>query len=179
MYPTGYFPISTVMFDSLKLYRNSVGAYFHLSANVGLSNSFLSDNGINIDIEKTLSPPIRLTNVTIIGESNTFRNVVRNKKLGKVCNAQVKLSTFNIGIETRTWKGQIGGTGSIWQNVQFRNFNHTTCKYVSPISMDYSVSFKFSRTIYYVLTLKSYELAVILFLKSGVLAPVERIILIL
>jgi hypothetical protein len=58
-------------------------------------------------------------------------------KLDRVCNGQ-----NNIGIELRTWKGQMGGTGSIWKNIQFRNFNHGSCQYVTPISMEYSVSFK-------------------------------------
>jgi hypothetical protein len=134
------------MFDRLKIYRNSVGAFIHRSANVGLSNCYFSDNGLNIDIEQTLSPPIRLNNVTIIGESDTFRNVVLSQKLDKVCNTQLELSNFNIGIETRTWKGQVGGTGSIWQNIRFRNFNHSSCQYVSPISMDYTVSCKILQT---------------------------------
>lgn len=32
-------------------------------------------------------------------------------------------------------------TGSIWKDVEFSNFNHGTCKYVSPISMDYTVRY--------------------------------------
>jgi hypothetical protein len=134
------------MFDRLKIYRNSVGAFIHRSSNVGLSNSYFSDNGLNIDIEQTKTPPIRLNNVTIIGESRNFRNVVLSRKLDNVCNTQKELSNYNIGIETRTWKNEVGGTGSIWQNVRFRNFNHRSCQYVSPISMDYMVSFKILRT---------------------------------
>jgi hypothetical protein len=123
------------MFDNLKIYRNGVGLFLHRSGNIGISNSYFSDNGINVDIENTLSPPIRLSNVTVVGESDTFRNVVRGPKLDRVCNGQ-----FSIGIELRTWKGQVGGTGSIWENLRFRNFNHLSCQYVTPISMEYDVS---------------------------------------
>jgi hypothetical protein len=142
MYPSGYFPIETAMFDSLKIYRNSAGVYFHRSTNMGLSNSYFSDNGVNIDMEQTASPPIQLNNLVIVGESDTFRNVVQNQNLDVVCSGQ-----DNIGIETRTWKSEVGGTGSIWQNIQFRNFNHGSCEYVAPISMDYSVSFKIHATV--------------------------------
>jgi hypothetical protein len=137
MYPNGYVPIQTAMFDNLKIYRNSVGIFFHRAANIGVSNSYFSDNGFNIDLENTLSPPIRLNNVTIVGESDTFRSVVVSPRLDKVCNGP-----YSIGIELRTWKGKVGGTGSIWQNLRFRNFNHRSCQYVSPISMEYSVRVK-------------------------------------
>jgi hypothetical protein len=128
------------MLDNLKIYRNGVGLFLHRSGNIGISNSYFSDNGINVDIENTLSPPIRLSNVTVVGESDTFRNIVRGPKLDRVCNGP-----FSIGIELRTWKGQVGGTGSIWENLRFRNFNHLSCQYVTPISMEYDVSYKFSQ----------------------------------
>jgi hypothetical protein len=144
MYPSGYFPIKTAMLDSLKIYRNTAGVFFHRSANIGISNSYFSDNGLNIHIENTLSPPIRLNNVTVIGESDTFRNVVMSPKIDRVCNGQ-----NNIGFELRTWKGGIGGTGSIWQNLRFRNFNHRSCQYTSPISMEYSVSLKRSLQLHF------------------------------
>jgi hypothetical protein len=132
------------MFDNLKIYRNGVGLFLHRSGNIGVSNSYFSDNGLNIDIENTLSPPIQLSNVTIVGESDTFRSVVRGPKLDRVCNGP-----YSIGIELRTWKGQVGGTGSIWQNLRFRNFNHQSCQYATPISMEYDVSVKFFKTIAY------------------------------
>jgi CRISPR/Cas system CMR-associated protein Cmr3 (group 5 of RAMP superfamily) len=142
MYPGGYFPIETAMFDSLKIYRNTAGIFFHRSSNIGVSSSFFSDNGLDIDIENTLSPPIRLNNVTFVGESDTFRNVVMNPKLDKGC-------LNNIGIELRTWKGAIGGTGSLWQNLRFRNYNHRSCQYVTPISMEYAVSAKRSLPLHF------------------------------
>jgi hypothetical protein len=131
------------MLDNLKIYRNGVGLFLHRSANIGVLNSYFSDNGINIDLENTLSPPILLNNITVVAESDTFRNVVRGPKLDRVCNGQ-----FSIGVEFRTWKGQVGGTGSIWQNLRFRNFNHQSCQYITPISMEYDVSIKFSQQLY-------------------------------
>jgi hypothetical protein len=145
-YPKGYFPIKVAMLENMKIYRNNVGAYLHITSNVGLSNCYFADNALGIDLERTLSPPIRLNNITVIGESDTYRTIVRNQNLDNICSYQLKLPDYNIGIEIRTWKSEIGMTGSIWQNIQFRNFNHGSCKYVSPISMDYTVSTTFPKS---------------------------------
>ena len=112
--------------------------FFHISSNIQLEDSILADNGLNIDLERTLSPPIRLLNITIIGETTAYRTNVRDKNLGKVCSTRDTPNT-NVGIEIRTWKNEVGTTGSIWENIRFSGFNHNSCRYTSPIALDYTV----------------------------------------
>ena len=125
----------------MKIYRNNVGVFFHISSNIQIQNSYFSDNALSIDIERTLSSPIRFLNITVIGESDVYRNNVRLKQLDDVCDKAYGLPSYNIGIEVRAWRDRVGMAGSIWQDIEFSNFNHTTCSYVSPISMDYTVRY--------------------------------------
>jgi hypothetical protein len=107
-----------------------------------VEDSIFADNGLSIDLERTLSPPIRLKNLTIIGESTSFRTNVRLNGLDDVCHSQHNANRHNVGIEIRTWKSEVGTTGSIWNDIRFSGFDHGTCLYAHPISLDYTVRHK-------------------------------------
>ena len=110
---------------------------FHRTSNVLVKDSIMADNGIGIDYDKTHTPLMRLNNVTIIGESNSFRTNVLDKNVDRLCQFQPK----NIGIEIHTRKQKLGATASAWNGVRFSGFDHSSCSYVSAISlMDDSVS---------------------------------------
>ena len=124
----------------MKAYRNlNAAMFFHASSNIQIEDSIFADNGVSIDLQSTISPPIRLKNITIIGESDSFRTNVRTKYKNTVCSTK-HTRNATIGVEIRTFKNRVGSTGSIWNNINFSGFNHNTCNYSSPISLDYMVS---------------------------------------
>lgn len=137
----GYFPTELAHFTGIKAYRNvKTGLYLHISSTIQVEDSIFADNGLGIDLERTLSPAIRLKNITIIGETQSYKNNVRLKGLGNVCHSQHNANKHNTGVEIRTWKSEVGTTGSIWDDVRFSGFDHGTCLYAQPISLDYTVS---------------------------------------
>jgi hypothetical protein len=117
-----------------------VGLFLHISSNIIVEGGLFADNGVGIDLERTISPAIQLSNIKILGESQSFRDLVSSKGLDDVCHTQYNSYDHNVGIEMRTWKNEIGDAGSVWENIDFSGFNHSSCKYSQPISLDYTVS---------------------------------------
>ena len=131
-YPRGYNPTATARFIGIKAYRNVEGGMFlHRNSNFHIEDSIFADNGIGIDFDETDSPPIRLTNVTIIGLSESYRTNVWNKNKGNVCSLDGK----NIGIEVLTRKANLGKGALLWNKIDFSGFNHDDCNNVIPISL--------------------------------------------
>jgi hypothetical protein len=140
-YPLGFFARTVATLSRLKIYRSAgTGLFIHISSNLQIEDSLFADNGIAIDLERSLSPPMLLKNVTIIGETASFLNNVRRKGHDTVCSDSFGLSNHSIGVEIRTWKNEVGSTGSVWEDVKFSRFDRGSCKYSTPISLDYTVN---------------------------------------
>jgi hypothetical protein len=134
-YPGGYRPDVLAKFTNLKVYRNSgQGFFFHISSNIEIIDSMFADNGIAIDFDRTFSPAIRVTNVSIIGQTTNFYNTVRVPRYGSVCRMKQ-----NIGIEVTSFTQQLGSTAYVLRNVAFTGFDHGSCSYSFPISFESSV----------------------------------------
>jgi hypothetical protein len=131
-YPNGYRPDLIAKFTHLKIYRNAgQGLFFHVSSNIEVTDSIFADNGIGIDLDGTHSPAIHIRNVSVIGQTSNFYNAVTVPRYGSVCRQK-----RNIGIEIQSYLQQLGSTGYTFRDVDFVGFDHTTCSYSYPISLE-------------------------------------------
>jgi hypothetical protein len=131
-YPTGYAPNQEATLLGAKSYRNANGLFIHLSRNIVVQGGLFADNVIGIDIDK--DDAIRVVGAKVIGESDSFRNLMLAKKLDKqVCNSP------HIGIELHTELRTAKDTGIAISDVVFSGFGHIPCSDAVPFSMDSSV----------------------------------------
>lgn len=122
----------------LRIYRNArTGVFIRRSSNIELADSLVVDNAYGISLQRTSTPAIRLTNVTIIGETDNYRIHVRLKRYGTVCFGN---NGYNLGIEPRTYPNWIGNN-TVYQfdTIQFSGFNHNSCSSSFPISFHHLV----------------------------------------
>jgi hypothetical protein len=121
-------------FEGMKVYRNvGVGIFIHRCTNIKVENSVFADNDIGIDIDR--AEGIEVNNTVIIGESNSYRNVMTRKGVSAIC-ARKGL----IGLELFTWKVNAAYAGAKISNVAFHGFDgFAACDSVSSISFDGAV----------------------------------------
>jgi hypothetical protein len=84
----------------------------------------------------------KLVNVSVVGESATYKKIVRGA-IGIIddsCTASPY--RYKIGIELNSRRSDnAAGVGAVFDNIKFSGFNHTDniCNYMSPLSMWYHV----------------------------------------
>lgn len=134
MYTPGYRPTKIAFLDGLRVYRNdATGIFVHRCHNIVIRNSLFADNYLGIDVDRTSG--IEVWNTTIIGESDSYRELMKVQDVSPVCK-QRKLK----GIEIHTWKKTKAFTGLKVIDVRFSGFsNETACPSWS-IHMDDNVS---------------------------------------
>jgi hypothetical protein len=83
MYTPGYFPTDMTTFGGLKMYRNySSGIFLHKCHSIKVDNGLFDNIGIDIDRAKG----IQVKNTIIIGESNSYRILMkRQPTVNPVC----------------------------------------------------------------------------------------------
>jgi hypothetical protein len=91
-----------------------------------------ADNAMGIDLER--SEAIEVSNTIIIGESDSYRQLMARQSVDKVCNRN-KL----IGLELGTWQNK-RAPGYMISNVTFSGFTKVSCLTPKMISFDDQVS---------------------------------------
>lgn len=134
MYVPGYLPEKLAVFEGIKSFRNDAsGIFLHKNYNILIKDSLFADNNIGLDIDR--AEGIDIENTLIIGESESYRKLMANQDVEKVC-------AFNkvIGIDLHTWTIFKGHGGTTLKNVEFQNFSDTACPRPRAINMDDHVS---------------------------------------
>lgn len=116
------------MIDGLKAYRNAVGINIHTNHRIHLTNSLFADNWLGIDIER--SEAINVTNTIVIGESDSYRQLMARQSVPKVC-----LRNKLVGMELGTWQNKMA-PGQFISNVTFSGFTNVACAIPKTISFD-------------------------------------------
>jgi hypothetical protein len=133
-YVPGYQPKVLVTWDGLKVYRNTrQGVFIHRCQNIRVTNSLFADNGINIDIDRTLATEIE--NTVVIGESASYKALRARQAVETVC-----FRGSVVGIDVHTWQVETGWAGAKISNVDLLGFDNVTCSSVSSIHFDDQVS---------------------------------------
>jgi hypothetical protein len=114
--------------DGLKAYRNAVGINIHTNHRIHLTNSLFADNWLGIDIER--SEAINVTNTIVIGESDSYRQLMARQSVPIVC-----LRNKLVGMELGTWQNKMA-PGHFISNVTFSDFNNVACAIPKTISFD-------------------------------------------
>ena len=134
MYKPGYMPTTIATIDGLKAYRNDAsGIFVHKVYNLVIANGLFADNNVGVDIDRAEGIVVRDT--VIIGESDSYRNLMARQTVGIVCR-QRELK----GLDLHTWKLLKEFGGATIMNVKFSGFGKVACNFPSSIHMDDMVS---------------------------------------
>ena len=97
-------------------------------------NSVFADNGVAIDLDQ--ADDIELKNVTIVGQTSLYRDIVTLQGSPSVCSFQDEL----VGIEMHTFVRRAGKSGAVVSNTTFAGFDYGTCGHVAHVKLDDDVS---------------------------------------
>lgn len=137
MYTPGYRPSQVAILEGLKVYRNvGTGIFIHRCHNIKVEKSLFADNYVGVDIDR--AEGIEINNITIIGESNSYRTLMARQNVTMIC-ARDGL----IGLDLYTWKVDTTYAGANISNVEFHGFDDSAaCSKVASISFDDQVKFR-------------------------------------
>lgn len=129
-YLPGYFPIQTARLERLKVYRNAnKGIEIHRVHNFAVVDSLFADNNVGIDVDR--AEDIYVENVVIMGESESYRQLMERETVEWVCRNQ-RL----IGLELHSWKLDEERGGLTVNNITFSGFTGALCRRPHSIFMD-------------------------------------------
>jgi hypothetical protein len=103
--------------------------FIHKNYNMRVQNSLFADNNIGIDIDR--AEGIEVKDTVIIGESESYRRLMKRQNVGPVC-SQRKV----IGIDLHTWTIFQGYGGSTLRNIDFEGFSSTACPIPRALNVD-------------------------------------------
>ncbi|KAL7555749.1 hypothetical protein ACA910_013059 [Epithemia clementina (nom. ined.)] len=130
-YPIGYMPDNVQTLNGFLSYRNrNKGLFFHLTENVAVVNSIFADNAVAIDLDR--AEEIMLTNVTIIGQTDMYQDLVEIGGAPSLCKFQDEL----VGMEIHTFVHRAESNGAVVRNVVFKGFEQGMCARVAHIKFD-------------------------------------------
>lgn len=129
-YRPGYFPVQTARLERLKIYRNNnKGIEIHRVHNFAVVDSIFADNNVAVDVDR--AEDIFLENLEIVGESESYRQLMNRENVEWVCRNQ-RL----IGLELHSWKLHEERGGLTVNNITFSGFTGAFCRRHHSIFMD-------------------------------------------
>ena len=136
MYPNGYKPREWQVLSRNKAYRNRAhcGVFIHRCINLIFEDGLYADNEIDVDIDR--ADAIVIKNFTIIGESESFKQLKARQPRQDVCSRRDNLK---IGLDVHSWKRDFVGNAEV-MDVRFENFHNVQCSETHAIDMDPTVS---------------------------------------
>lgn len=137
MYPSGFFPDEQAVFHNSRFFRNRDGIFIHKCRNIALLGGVYADSRVQIDVDR--ADNIHIQNLTVIGISDEYQNVMESQGAPSICNLYGKLSRgrSNTGIQLHTFVNEVEGSGAVIKNVTFAGFGATSvCEKVAAISFD-------------------------------------------
>lgn len=132
-YPSGYLPDAEAEFIGMKLYRNNVGAFYHITRRVKVVDSLFSDNRFSVDIDR--ADAVNIQDSHFVGLSESYNNLKSSLRVTNACRRPF------VGIELHTWKNDPDEDGVTMENVSFTGFGDSPCLTSVPILIDQTVCF--------------------------------------
>lgn len=109
------------MLAGIRSFRNDAsGIFIHKNYNILVKDSVFADNNIGIDVDR--AEGIAIEDTLIIGESESYRTLMKRQSVDPVCAARMV-----VGVDVHTWTIFKGHGGSKLKNVEFQGFSNTAC----------------------------------------------------
>jgi len=116
----------------MKLYRNNVGAFYHITRRVKVVDSLFADNRFSLDIDR--ADAVTIQDSHFVGQSVSYSSLETLTRIANLCRRP------SVGIELHTWKNDPDEDGVTLENVNFTGFSNNPCLNSVPISIDPTAS---------------------------------------